>query len=195
MEILTIKNKEILDICEKFTTLEYHDGTSAKPNRWAPNETYEQALVYATSDQTLDYILAGKPYVKKSHYKIFGETTAGQYFLDNLKSIIDFDRYYTACYWPQGFVGWHNDGDIQGYCLLWTWNRDGKGFFKYRDPVTKQIITVEDPPGWHVKAMRLGSQDHDLVWHCAGGSGSRYSFVIFYDDINHQKFLQAKQII
>lgn len=195
MENLKIKNPVIERICQTFTTLQYNDGEPSKPVKWESNDDFSTAFDQATSNKSLEDILQGHQYIKKSCYKIFGETPAGTYFLEQLKPLINYDSYYTAAYWPQGFVGWHLDSDIKGYCLLWTWSAEGSGFFKYRDPITNEIIQINDEPGWHVKAMRLGNQDNDRLWHCAGGTGSRWSFVLMYDDDHVDLYQNAKSLI
>jgi len=195
MENLKINNPLIKEICQRFTTLQYNDGLPSKAVKWEANDDYETASAQATADQSLRNILQGHQHIKKSCYKIFGETPAGSYFLNELKKLIKYDSYYTAAYWPRGFIGWHTDSDIKGHCLLWTWTAEGQGFFKYRDPNTDTIIQVDDQPGWSVKAMRLGDQDTDRLWHCAAGVGSRWSFVLMYDDDHTDLYQSAKSFI
>lgn len=192
MEIISINNQKIKEICKKFTELEYNDLADSQPKRWELTDTYQTAFDYATSDASLISVLNGGNYIKKSCYKIFGETEAGAYFLSNIKSILKYDEYYTAAYWPKGFISWHTDDDVQGYCLMLTWSAEGAGFFKYKDPVTNKTITIEDQPGWSAKAMSLGNDTTAPVWHCAGGDGSRWTIILVFNNQNYANWELAK---
>lgn len=73
-------------------------------------------------------------------------------------------------YYPaQGFMSWHHNANCPGYNILLSWSKNGTGFFRYQDPITKEIITMQDVPGWTVKVGYYGSWDeHDKIyWHCA----------------------------
>lgn len=71
-------------------------------------------------------------------------------------------------YPPGGFIGWHNNADASGYNLIFTYSLEGKGWFRYIDPHTNEQVTIQDQPGWNLKAGYFGSYDEDhLVYHCA----------------------------
>ena len=52
---------------------------------------------------------------------------------------------------------------------IYKWSKEGKGFFRYQDPITKEIITMNDAPGWTVKCGYYGSwhEKDRIYWHCA----------------------------
>lgn len=82
-----------------------------------------------------------------------------------------------------GFMGWHSNWDCPGYNILMSHSPDGKGFFRYRDSVTKEIITMKDTIGWSCKVGYYGGKEEseDLhYWHCAGSDSPRQTlgFVI-----------------
>jgi hypothetical protein len=68
-----------------------------------------------------------------------------------------------------GFMGWHHNANAPGYNILLSWSKDGKGFFRYQDPITKEIITMQDTPGWTVKCGYYGPwhEPDKIYWHCA----------------------------
>lgn len=69
-----------------------------------------------------------------------------------------------------GFMGWHHNANAPGYNVLLSWSEKGTGFFRYQDPITKEIITMNDTPGWTCKVGYYGAwhEDDKIYWHCAG---------------------------
>lgn len=84
-----------------------------------------------------------------------------------------------SLFYPSGgFVGWHTNHNCSSYQLLFTWSENGDGFFRYQDPKTKEIVTLQDKPGWNVRAHYFGNekeQDH-MLWHSAYTNCDRFSF-------------------
>lgn len=75
-----------------------------------------------------------------------------------------------ALYYPEdGYMGWHHNANASGFNILISHSEDGKGFFRYQDPVTKEIVTLHDKPGWNFKVGYYGSwkESDKIVWHCA----------------------------
>jgi hypothetical protein len=73
-------------------------------------------------------------------------------------------------YYPKGgFMGWHNNWNCPGYNILLSYTENGNGFFRYQDPVSKEIVTMDDIPGWSVKVGYYGekSEADKVYWHCA----------------------------
>ncbi|NBS71779.1 hypothetical protein EBT31_23120 [bacterium] len=68
-----------------------------------------------------------------------------------------------------GFMGWHHNANAPGYNILLSWSKEGKGYFRYQDPITKEIVTMHDTPGWTCKAGYYGSfkEPDKIYWHCA----------------------------
>ena len=79
-------------------------------------------------------------------------------------------------YPPEGFVGWHTNEDAASYQILFTWSETGDGYFRYRDPETKTLVTLQDRPGWNVRYHYFGNTNEDKLWHCAYTKCSRFSF-------------------
>lgn len=73
-------------------------------------------------------------------------------------------------YYPtNGFMGWHNNWNCPGENLLLSYTKTGNGWFRYRDPITKEIVTMDDKPGWTAKVGYYGRKDEPdkIYWHCA----------------------------
>jgi hypothetical protein len=80
-----------------------------------------------------------------------------------------------SMYYPQGgFMGWHNNGNASGYNILLSWtNGEHKGYFQFIDPITKELVVLNDDEnmlnGWTIKVGYFGplEKEDELVWHSA----------------------------
>lgn len=71
-------------------------------------------------------------------------------------------------YPPGGFIGWHNNANASAHNLIFTWSETGDGWFKYIDPKTSELVTVQDEAGWNLKAGYFGAYgSDDVVYHAA----------------------------
>ena len=68
-----------------------------------------------------------------------------------------------------GYMGWHHNANAPGYNILLSWSEKGLGYFRYQDPVTKEIVTINDKPGWTCKVGYYGpfAEPDKIYWHCA----------------------------
>lgn len=68
-----------------------------------------------------------------------------------------------------GYMGWHHNANAPGYNILLSWSKEGKGYFRYQDPKTKEIVTMHDTPGWTCKVGYYGPwhEPDRIYWHCA----------------------------
>jgi hypothetical protein len=75
----------------------------------------------------------------------------------------------TAVYPPGGFISWHNNANAAAYNLIFSWSENGSGRFKYVDPVSKEVVEMEDHEGWQCKAAYFGRYDEPehLFYHAA----------------------------
>jgi hypothetical protein len=74
----------------------------------------------------------------------------------------------STLYPPQGFIGWHNNANASAYNIIFTWSEHGDGWFKYVDPKTQEVITIQDDKGWNLKAGHFGTYGSgDVVYHSA----------------------------
>lgn len=91
--------------------------------------------------------------------------------LDNTLNTLFASKFNAVkMYYPEnGFMGWHNNWNCPGYNILLSYTKKGNGFFRYQNPETKEIVTIDDIPGWSVKAGYYGekSEPDKIYWHCA----------------------------
>lgn len=75
----------------------------------------------------------------------------------------------TAVYPPGGFISWHNNANASAYNLIFSWSETGDGWFKYVDPTTKEVVTMNDHTGWQCKAAYFGhyGEPESLFYHAA----------------------------
>jgi len=85
-------------------------------------------------------------------------------------------------YPPGGFVGWHTNWNCPSYQILFTWSETGDGYFKFVDPATNEIVTLQDEPGWNVRYHYFGSkkEPNHALWHSAYTDCDRFSFSYKY---------------
>lgn len=79
-------------------------------------------------------------------------------------------------YPPNGFMGWHTNWNAHGYNILLTYNtEENGGFFRYRDPITKEIVTLMDPKGWSCKVgyFGRGREMDKVIYHCCSNTAKR----------------------
>ena len=71
-------------------------------------------------------------------------------------------------YPPNGHISWHNNANASAYNLIFTWSETGDGWFKYVDPKTQEVVTIQDEKGWNLKAGHFGAYGSgDVVYHAA----------------------------
>ena len=168
-------SQEVLDIVEPFATW-FFEQDQDLINIHGKADKDE----YYTDNEYLDYIEA------KGH-EGFQEEKYGNDLTD-IKStpleyrdkIIDvtkqlnnfFGSQFNAVkmYYPKdGFMSWHNNHNVPGYNILMSYTKNGDGWFRYKDPITEEIITLYDKPGWTAKVGYYGHNEEPdkLYWHCA----------------------------
>ena len=87
-------------------------------------------------------------------------------------------------YPPKGFICWHNNANASMFNVIFTWSQDGDGWFKYVEPTTGEVITIQDEKGWNMKAGFFGAYGSgDVVYHAARTNCYRMtlSYVLGHD--------------
>ena len=87
-------------------------------------------------------------------------------------------------YPPQGFIGWHNNGNAPGYNIIMSYSKTGEGSFYSYDLKTKEITEYKDNPGWNIKVGYFGSfsEPDKIYWHAARTDCDRVTLsYIIYD--------------
>lgn len=94
-----------------------------------------------------------------------------------------------CAYYPSdGYIGWHTNQNCPGYNILFVYNTTDDGYFRYQDPVTKEIHTLYDKGGkWNIRVGYYGGHDEedDILWHCAETKSPRVNiaFVINQEEM------------
>tara|TARA_B100000780_G_scaffold272135_1_gene233934 strand:- start:946 stop:1617 length:672 start_codon:yes stop_codon:yes gene_type:complete len=90
-------------------------------------------------------------------------------------------------YPPMGHVGWHTNWNANCYQVLFTWSKNGDGYFRYYDQSQDKIITVQDKPGWQARHYYFGRKDEPEhhCWHSAWAGCDRITLA--YKFINGSK--------
>jgi hypothetical protein len=82
----------------------------------------------------------------------------------------------TGCFWypNKGYMDWHTNEDNTGYRIYIVYSENGDSFFRYMDPLTEEIITSYDNPGWNMRSFKVGGYNKPL-WHCVLSNTDRIS--------------------
>lgn len=85
-------------------------------------------------------------------------------------------------YPPGGFVGWHTNWNAHCYQILFTWSKEGDGYFRYWDNEKKEIVHIPDVPGWQCRHYYFGRRDEPdhHCWHAAYAGSDRVTLAYKY---------------
>ena len=183
MKKLSIKNRNLLEILEDFRYTYRELYHPEQTNRCLFEEMRGQADYYTGEeemwkivDEGLDHRGAAETSVcypiKPDHY--FGthpeeyRKTWNALNFSLMEELGVQNSALSTLYPPDGFIGWHNNADAPAYNLIFTWSEKGDGWFRYIDPRTQQVVTIQDEEGWNVKAGYFGSYGSgQVVYHAA----------------------------
>jgi hypothetical protein len=71
-----------------------------------------------------------------------------------------------------GFLAWHTDDvGTRVYC---SYAYGGGCWFRYQDPKTKEIVTLDETIGWNFKKFTITKDV--LLWHCVYAGSERLTF-------------------
>lgn len=75
-----------------------------------------------------------------------------------------------------GFMSWHTNSDSPCTRLYINWcDEEGKSFFRYVDPYTKETVTDYDNKGINIREFDITDKP-PYLWHCVGSECNRLSF-------------------
>ena len=90
-------------------------------------------------------------------------------------------------YYPKnGYMGWHNNHNAHGYNILFSYSKQGNGFFRYKELKNLKTITMFDSAGWTAKVGYYGNnkEPNKLFWHCARAYEDRLTLGFVIPDKN-----------
>tara|TARA_R110002096_G_scaffold69149_1_gene166338 strand:- start:19058 stop:19732 length:675 start_codon:yes stop_codon:yes gene_type:complete len=197
MAEITIRNKELLATLDGFVEEMFSKSTYNDPSCYTYRTEADMELgEYFCSQEYLDECLARSPELVGPPDRYFAIPIAAlvRKHPDDWKDYMQKVKYDFAAdlgahtsallsyYPPKGFVGWHTNYDANAYQVLFTWSKDGNGFFRYRN-ADGTITTEQDKPGWQARHYYFGAENEpdDHLWHSAYAGCERitlaYKFV------------------
>ena len=180
MKTIQIKNNDLKNILGKFLPVLLAVDRSKFPYGQSSKEKDPITPEYACGNEYLTHMQSKK--VDGFPEKTYGVdlmkfTTPFQSVRDALKTLDtellawsgSRNNAVKMLYPKGGYMGWHHNANAAGYNILLSWSEKGMGFFRYQDPITKEIITMQDTPGWTCKVGYYGSwtEPDKIYWHCA----------------------------
>jgi hypothetical protein len=191
MKSITIVNNRLAEILDNFKK----DIFLKKESYFIKEEINEEEKVRACSKEYLDDVkdkMIGRTHDCKTsnvdQYQEALKLNADLAEWDNHQGYIvsqrgvaslryeKFSKNALATIYPKnGYMAWHNNNDAPGHNVLFTWTENGQGFFRYQDPETKEIVTMNDKPGWTCKVGYFASRNEmdKIFWHCCSADEIR----------------------
>jgi hypothetical protein len=83
-------------------------------------------------------------------------------------------------YPPGGFVGWHTNQNNPGYQFIFSWSKEGDGYFQYYDKQKQEIIKLPDKAGWQARCYHFGEEEPDHCWHSAYTNVPRITICVLF---------------
>ena len=118
-----------------------------------------------------------------------------QSILPAVKKLINNDNVIASgnfIYPPTGFMGWHTNYKIPCKRLYITYaTEDKKSFFRYIDPLTKEVITDYDDKGITMRLFQVRSKP-PYFWHCVGSDCVRISLGFKIDSPVQKTYVMSK---
>lgn len=208
MNPIEIKNERVLKILDKAVEM-VKNGIQDSYKLHGKNEESHRWV----SREYLDYVLSlgrkhdGFPVSSKSWN--LGQTRAV-----DVKDLEDYQRVsqlkeeliaelgvrYNALfsvYPPGGYISWHNNQNAPGYNVLLTWSETGEGYWEHLDPITKEIVRIDDVPGWQCKYGYYGSYEEGedkVLYHAAATDCLRITIAFVFNKEEGGKYMSELMI-
>ena len=172
MNTIQIRNKDLINLLNDYSN--WFEGVNKSLIKVRGERDENE---YYTSDKYLKKI-------DKKNHEGFPEKTHGidLVFCDStnneirkrirkidldFNSILGSKHCAVKMYYPAGgYMGWHNNHNASGYNILFSYTKNGNGFFRFK---TDKTYTMHDKPGWTAKVGYYGNnkEPDKLFWHCA----------------------------
>ena len=98
-------------------------------------------------------------------------------------------------YPPGGYMGWHTNSGAPGWRMYISYAEEpGKSFFRYRDPITHDIVTSWDDR-WNVRLFEIRA---DMpLWHAVYSDTHRFSvgYVVYRDSFPLWAMWKCKDVV
>lgn len=226
MRTIPIRNPELLEILDRFVELRTSDQTAfeeymhlacqqERNNRswWAGDEYLEKVIAEGEMHEGFPDAMVGyefrtnnrdHAFFKNEFPKSSGESEWRTSFMQNLsrnnQDIMQWlgtrNQALSSIYPPDGFIAWHNNANACAFNFIFSWSETGDGCFKYWDIEKKEVVVMQDEPGWQLKAGYFGhyGEPEKLVYHAAETNCWRHT-LSFCFDMSPESELYREEII
>jgi len=194
MRTIPVRNKELLNILNEYPKLREHENFKEYLRLFSASKESESQADYYTGEEYRkevmrqdlqhegfpDYMLSYNFKISSTEHNMFTGRAPAVWRNEFTKNLVNLNdkmmnflatrnNALTVMYPPGGYISWHNNWNAHGHNFIFTWSETGDGWFKYVDPKTKKIITIQDQPGWQCKAAYFGSyhERDKVVYHAA----------------------------
>ena len=206
MRDLTIRNTKLIETLNRFSTFVFSNYDKIKQREFNVGRTDKNGVLKewteVCSDDYLHHRMKSPP--EKTGFPTYmygvgtdrteitkaipGMKEENNILDDGIMEAIGMQFCALKVVYPEnGYIDWHNNCNCPGQNLIMSYSQDGDGWFKYLDPKTNQIVTMEDKPGWNAKVGYYGAieEPDKILWHCAKTAKPRItvSYVIRDQDM------------
>lgn len=106
-----------------------------------------------------------------------------------------------AYYPAEGYIAWHTNWNAPGYNIIFTYSKSGNGYWRHinpkdstgPEPDQRNLVHVDDNPGWHCKVGYFGSKSEfdKIMWHSAYTKEPRLTLAyIIYDRLIWENLIE-----
>ena len=102
-----------------------------------------------------------------------------------------------SIYPPGGYISWHNNQNAPGYNVLMTWSENGDGYWEHYDPLRKEIVRINDVPGWRCKYGYYGSYIEGMdkvLYHAAATNCWRMTVAFVFNSDEGGKLMSDMMV-
>ena len=122
----------------------------------------------------------------------------GQWLDKQLGGILSIRFCALKMWYPKdGYIAWHNNWNVPGYNILFTYSETGNGYWRHinptgstgpiNKPIDNNLIHIPDVPGWHMKTGYYGKKEESekIMWHSAYAGEPRLTlgYVVFNEEL------------
>lgn len=184
MKKVDLRNSEILSILHEYSDWFFSEGVNQINPRDIPQDRTQEEIDRIVSDEERDRVAEDPNHIgfpldarAVSLNDITNDSPLGQRIKDfkhRFRRMLGARDSALHFYYPEdSFISWHTNENAAGKNLILSYSSDGRGFFRFMDPVTEEIVTIQDEKGWNAKMGNFGDTKDTRVWHCARNYGPR----------------------
>jgi hypothetical protein len=169
---------EVDTYLRKFSNIIQDVDIPMSPRGVHNEQEWQDQAMYEVSRDAYNNV-QNDPYIRPAKLgNIFGETLGGKYIKETLVPLLGAERFYTNCYVPGGFVGWHTDCDTPGWFMMFSYSPEDDSKFYWIE--NNQVQVLNEPKGWIIKAGQITEQPPHL-WHATLAPSPKWTALLMWD--------------